>query len=385
MSKVAIVGGGLVGVSIARRLLELGSQVVLVDAADAGQATAAGAGILPPLDHFVGVPAVLPLLAAARAFYPELVAQLAGEGRSGLAYDVIGALQVAASGEELAQLPALASECEQRRAAGFGHIGAVAVLSAAEARALFPLLGAAVLGAVYCSGAARIDGRRLLAALRGGVLAAGALERSGNASLWLESGRVTGVRVGVENIAADVVVVAGGAWSSRVLEPLGIQPFVRPQRGQLVHLEVPGSGTGRWPLVLGFSHQYLLGFPERRLVVGATREDGVGYDHRNTAGGVSAVLAEAFRLAPALRDASVVEARAGFRPISGDRMPVLGALAAHPNVFVATGHAGYGLELGPYSGKLVAELIAGDASAAAQLAPFSPERPSLVSYATPAE
>jgi len=66
MSEIAIIGGGLVGTSVALRLLELGARVTLVDGAHRGQATAAGAGILPPLDHFIGVPAVLPLLAAAR-------------------------------------------------------------------------------------------------------------------------------------------------------------------------------------------------------------------------------------------------------------------------------------------------------------------------------
>jgi D-amino-acid dehydrogenase len=383
MSKVAIVGGGLVGFSIARRLRELGAEVVLLDAHRAGQATAAGAGILPPLDHFVGVPAVLPLLSAARAFYPELVAQLALEGHGGVGYEVIGALQVATRDEELAQLPALAAECEQRRAAGVAHIGDVAQLGPLAARGLFPLLGESVLGAVFCSGAARIDGRRLLGALQAGALASGVQVLRGPASLWVERGRVAGVRLEGENVAADAVVIASGAWSGQLLEPLGIEPFVRPQRGQLVHLEVPGASTGRWPLVLGFSHQYLLGFPESRLVAGATREDGVGYDPRTTAGGVSAVLAGAFRLAPALREASLVETRVGFRPVSADRMPVLGALGAFPNVFVATGHAGYGLELGPYSGRLVAELIAGHP--ASELAAFGPDRPGLSGRVGPRE
>ncbi len=380
MFKVAIVGGGLVGVSVARRLRELGAAVVLADAEDAGQATSAGAGILPPLDHFIGVPAVLPLLAAARAHYPELVEQLAREGQTNVGYDVIGALQVATSDAELAQLPALAEESERRQNAGFAHIGTVALLGSAQARSLFPLLGEQVLGAVFCSGAARIDGRRLLAALHASAQASGVLVRRGAAALWLESGRVMGVRVGAENVAADAVVVAGGAWSSRVLESLGVQLAVRPQRGQLVHLDVPGFATGRWPLVLGFSHQYLLGFPETRLVAGATRED-VGYDHRSTAGGVNAVLAEALRLAPALRDASLLETRVGFRPVSVDRMPVLGALEAYPNVFLATGHAGYGLELGPHSGKLVAELVTGDTHAKLALAPFTPARPGLMTRA----
>jgi D-amino-acid dehydrogenase len=374
MPKVAIVGGGLVGASVAYRLLELGVDVVAIDREHPGQATAAGAGILPPLDHFIGIEAVLPLLARARAFYPELVAALAREGERDVGYDVIGALTVATSDDELARLADLARQCEQRRDQGFAHIGAVTRLEAVQARSLFPLLGPAVLGAVHCAGAARIDGRRLLAALRARVQARGGALRHGSAAVWVQGGRVLGVMIEGEALGADAVVIAGGAWSSLALAPLGVELPVRPERGQLVHLDVPGQSTGKWPVVLGFSHQYLIAFPESRLVAGATREDGVGYaDHRATAGGVRAVLDEALRLAPALRAATLLETRVGFRPVTPDRLPVLGALPGHPNLFVATGHAGYGLEVGPYSGAVLAELIAGQAPPL-DLAPFAPGR-----------
>lgn len=374
MINVAIIGGGLVGASVAFRLLELGAAVTVIDREDAGRATAAAAGLLPPLDHFIGVEAVLPLLAAARAHYPELVASLARAGEPDVGYDVIGGLQVATCDAELAELPRLASECERRRTEGFAHIGEVSVLSGAQARALFPLLGPAVLGALHCSGAARIDGRRLLAALRSRILARGGRCVRAAATPWLESGRVLGVRLDSgEAVGADAVVIAGGAWSGNVLATLGIAPLVRPQRGQLLHLDVPGLSTSRWPFVLGFSHQYLLGFPESRIVAGATREDGIGFEHRATAGGVSAVLARALHLAPALRDAALCETRVGFRPVTEDRKPALGPLAAFPNVFVATGHGGYGLEVGPYSGALVADLVVGRRPAV-DLSPFTPAR-----------
>jgi glycine/D-amino acid oxidase-like deaminating enzyme len=374
MINVAIIGGGVVGASIAHRLLELGAAVTVIDREDEGRATAAAAGLLPPLDHFIGVEAVLPLLSAARAHYPELLGSLARAGHVDVGYEAIGGLQVASQEEELGELPRLAAECEQRRKDGFSHIGDVSLLTSAQARSLFPLLGPAVLGALFCSGAARIDGRRLLAALRARVLERGGRWLGAGASPWLESGRVVGVRLDSgESLAADAVAIAGGAWSGAALAPLGISLPVRPQRGQLLHLELPGHVTSRWPLVLGFSHQYMLGFPQSRLVVGATREDDGAFEPRPTVGGVSSVLAAAMRLAPALRDACVLEARVGFRPVSADKAPLLGALTAFPNVFVATGHGGYGIEVGPYSGVLVADLIAGR-TPPLDLSPFAPER-----------
>lgn len=375
MIHVAIIGGGVVGASIAHRLLQLGAAVTLIDREDDGRATAAAAGLLPPLDHFIGVEAVLPLLAAARAHYPELLGALERAGQADVGYEVIGALQVASREDELGELPRLAAECERRRAAGFSQIGEVSLVTAAQARSLFPLLGPAVLGALFCSGAARIDGRRLLAALRARVLEQGGRWVRGSASAWLRAGRVVGVSLDSgETIAADAVALAGGAWSGAALAPLGVSLPVRPQRGQLLHLELPAHVTSRWPLVLGFSHQYLLGFPQRRLVVGATREDDGAFEPRATVGGVSSVLAEATRLAPALCDASVLETRVGFRPVSADRAPLLGPLKQFPNVFVATGHGGYGIEVGPYSGALIAELIAGR-EPELDLSPFAPERP----------
>jgi glycine/D-amino acid oxidase-like deaminating enzyme len=383
MTKVAIIGGGLVGTSVAHRLVELGVPLTLFDREDDGQATSAGAGLLPPLDHFIGIEAVLPLLAAARAYYPELVAALEGHDARGVGYDVIGALHVALDEREQAELPGVAAACERLRGAGFGHIGVVTELTAGKARSLFPLLGPGVLGAVHCSAAARVDGRRLLAALRARVLTLGGEIRQGSAVPWTEAGRVVGVRASGELLGADALVIAGGAWSSALLSPLGIEPSIVPQRGQLIHLELPGVATSAWPMVLGFSHQYLLAFPGSRVVVGATREDGVGFDARTTVGGVQAVLDQAFRLAPSLRDASLREARVGLRPISADRRPLIGPLPGHSNVFVAAGHGGYGLEVGPYSGALLAELIAGRAPSL-DLAPFAPGRFATVAGAVAA-
>jgi D-amino-acid dehydrogenase len=125
--------------------------------------------------------------------------------------------------------------------------------------------------------------------------------------------------------------------------------------------------------VTGFASSYLLSFPNSRVVAGATREDAAGYDGRVTAAGVHAVLDSALRLAPGLAQASLSELRVGFRPLSADGKPVLGACSAFPNLYFATGHGGYGLEVGPYSGALVAGLVLGHAPAV-DLTPFSVER-----------
>lgn len=372
-SKVVVVGGGVVGASVAHRLLRSGADVTVIDRADEGQATAAAAGLLPPLDHFIGVSAVLPLLKAARAYYPELLLELETAGLGDAGYEVVGALHVATTEEEAAQLAAVASECEQRRDAGFGQIGAVTRVDGGAARRLFPALGPAVIGAVHCAGAARVDGRKLLSALRAAVLARGGAWLTGHAALQAEAEHVSSVRVGGRAIPADAVVITSGAWSQSLVAPLDIELPVVPQRGQLLHLELPGPSTAGWPMVLGFSTSYLLSFPDRRIVAGATREADAGFEHRPTVGGVHAVLERALRLAPELARAHLKEIRVGFRPVSADGKPILGASARYPNLYFATGHGGYGLEVGPYSGALVADLVMGEPPPI-ELTPFRVDR-----------
>jgi len=373
MLDVAIIGGGIVGASVAYRLVRHGARVGVIDRQDVGQATAAGAGILPPHDHFIGVKAMLPLVREARRFYPELLAALAEDGQTETGYAVVGALQVATSAADAERLVELRRDCEAQRAAGMPHVGELTELEGVEARRHFPLLGGGVVRALHASGAARIDGRRLLSALRRALERRGARWTEASAEPEIEAGRVVGVRTPAGVLPAGAVVIAGGAWSSSLAERAGLYVPVRPQRGQLVHLELTGTDTSNWPIVLGFGRHYLLSFAPSRIVAGATREQGSGYAAVNTAGGLHGVLEQALQLAPGLARARLLEARGGLRPVSPDGMPVLGASPALPNLYVATGHGGYGLEVGPYSGALVADVLL-RRSAAVDIGPFDPAR-----------
>ena len=373
MLDVAVIGGGIVGASVAYRLVRNGARVSVIDRQDVGQATAAGAGILPPLDHFIALEAMLPLLREARRFYPELLAALAEDGETETGYAVVGALHVATSDADAARLVELRRECEAQRAAGMLHIGELSELEGAAARRHFPLLGGGVVRALHASGAARIDGRRLLSALRRALERRGARWTEASAEPEIAAGRVVGVRTPTGVWPADAVVIAGGAWSSSIAERAGLSVPVRPQRGQLVHLELAGTDTSSWPIVLGFGTNYLLSFAPNRIVAGATREDGSGYAAMNTAGGLHGVLEQALQLAPGLARARLLEARVGLRPVCVDGMPILGASPALPNLYLATGHGGYGLEVGPYAGALVADVILRRATQL-DIGPFAPDR-----------
>ena len=126
-------------------------------------------------------------------------------------------------------------------------------------------------------------------------------------------------------------------------------------------------------MVHGFHDQYIVSWGGGRVVAGATRETGSGYEPRVTAGGVHAVLGEALRVAPGLAVAGIVEVRVGLRPLSADLLPILGPVPAVTGVLLATGHGPAGLSLGPYSARVVVDLLLGRA-AGFDLAPFRIDR-----------
>lgn len=227
--------------------------------------------------------------------------------------------------------------------------------------------------ALHISGAARLDGRRMCAALVAAAERYGLRTVRGTARIETRGGRVRGVRVDGEPLAADAVVAAAGAWSPALLEPVGVRVPVVPQRGQIAHLRLPGADTTHWPVVLPGTGHYLLTFDDSRVVAGATREEGTGFDHRVTAQGLAEVLNQALAVAPGLASATLVETRVGFRPAAPDGQPLLGTVPEPAGLVVANGLGPAGLTAGPYAGAVAAALALGR-EPGLDLSPYDPLR-----------
>lgn len=358
--RTVVIGSGIAGASIAYQLARRGAEAVVVDARLDGVATAAGAGIVCPWTSRAGEEHYR-LASLAAVHYRDLVDELAEDGVADSSFEVVGGMVVSADSGELDEAYARVAA----RAASAPVAGAVRRLD--SARELFPAL-ASELGAVHVEGGARVDGRRLREALLTAASTRGVRTIEGRARL--DGGEL---RVDGAPLAADKVVVAAGAWSAELVQPLGVSLGVAPQRGQISHFELPGVDTGRWPVVLPVSSHYLLAFPGSRVVAGATRETGSGFDYRVTAAGQREVLEHALAVAPGLADATLLETRIGFRPASADGLPLLGPLAERPDVLIATGFGPGGLTLAPYTGTLIADLALGTAPPL-DLTPYRPER-----------
>jgi D-amino-acid dehydrogenase len=140
---------------------------------------------------------------------------------------------------------------------------------------------------------------------------------------------------------------------------LGLSLAVEPQRGQIVHLRLEDTRTEDWPVILPPGSHYIVPFNGGRIVAGATRETGAGFDYRITAAGQAEVLAEALGIAPGLGVATVLETRVGFRPAGADVRPLLGWVRGIEGLAAGTGLGAAGLTIGPFAGRLLAELVTG--------------------------
>lgn len=370
-AEIVVIGGGLLGWSAAYRLAKSGRRVALIDRADSGYATAAGAGIIAPGTSLAPPEGFYPLGKLAVDYYGRLIPELAEEGEIETDYAQVGMIFIARDDAELARLPEALRRMSERRAEGMGNLGEMSMIDNATAKELFPPV-MDVAGAIHIPGAARVNGRSLRDALRNAAVKHGVVALQGSAAVSRDGEQVS-VTFDGTTVTPEAVVIAGGAWSPALAEAIGFSLPLYPQRGQIIHLDLPDADTSRWPILEWFGSHYILTFPTNRVVAGATREHDSGYDVRMTAGGVLEVLDVALSVAPGLASATLAEVRIGLRPFSPDGLPVLGRAPGLENLFLCTGHGPSGLQLGPVSGALMTDVINGQPPAL-DLTPYRPER-----------
>ncbi|MFI9551473.1 glycine oxidase ThiO [Nonomuraea endophytica] len=354
-----IVGGGVVGLSVAWRLARSGQPVTVVDPAPASGATHAAAGMLAPVSEitFTEEP-LLRLGAASLARWPAFAAELtadAGLGAGALDYRTDGTLDVAFGADDLAVLEETAGFMEK--------LGLrVERLSGRECRRLEPMLAPSVRGGLLAPDDAWVDPRRVASALLAALERLGVpIVRARVRELLRGDEGVQGVRLrpgdADEELRAERVVLAAGAWSGGLA-----QVPVRPVKGQILRLRSPQPLLGR--CVRGTVHGqavYLVPRGDGELVVGATQEE-LGFDTRVTAGGVYELLRDARELVPGVTELELAEVVAGLRPGTPDNLPLVGP-GGEKGLLVATGHHRGGVLLAP----LTAAVLMGEEGELASL------------------
>ena len=347
---VIIIGGGIIGLSLAIALRKRGVTVLVVERGEPGrEASHAAAGMLA--DFPLETPPVLQTLATASArMYPEFVQELQDESGTNVDLRDQGTIFFVTP-EQLRERPSLTTECPLPSA-----------LSQLE-----PALGHLDLAAIYLNERS-VDPRALTSAALKAARHRGVDIASGTAvtDVLLADGSVTGVATGRTRYPAAVVVNCAGAWAGK-LPPL--QFPIRPVKGQMLSLVGPSRDLVRH--VIRTPEVYLVPRSDGRILVGATVEE-AGYDKRTDAATIQRLQQAAIRLVPALAQARMLEAWAGLRPGSPDNLPILGATQI-PGYFVATGHFRDGILLAPVTAQVMAQMITGGQSEY-DVSPFSPAR-----------
>jgi D-amino-acid dehydrogenase len=354
MQKIVVIGAGILGASTAYHLAQSDAQVTLVDRMDSGQATDAAAGIVCPWLSQRRNKAWYQLAKGGAKYYPELIAQLEADGEKETGYQQVGAISLHSDMNKLEQM----AERSRKRREDAPEIGEITILSPAETKRLFPPL-AEEYGSVHVSGGARVNGRALRESLIRASIKHGVTFLNGNASLVMEGTHVVGIKMEDQTYWADQVIVTAGAWSNELLQPLGIHFLVKPQKAQIIHLELPETDTSHWPVVIPPQNHYILTFENGRVVVGSTHENEAGFDSRVTAGGIQDILSKALEVAPGLSECTYLETRVGFRPFTPGFLPIIGALPHYQGIYLANGLGASGLTSGPYLGAELAKLVLG--------------------------
>jgi glycine oxidase len=335
MSRVVVIGGGVIGCAIAERLTLDRHQVTLLERDQVGShASGAAAGELSPQTTTSRAdPSALQSL----AMFPELIARIEKDSAMNVEYRVQHGLQPAFTDEEAATL----------RAAGGRW------LDAAACRAAEPSLSPEVLGANLVEHA-HLTPSRFVRALARAAAAHGAEIREGAPATGFEvaGGQVRRVIAPSRSYEVDWAVIAAGPWTKEVASSAGLHVDVRPQRGQLAALD-PGELTLTHSLF--WSTGYLVPKADGMIIAGGTEED-AGFDDRPTVGGIASLLAFACRLVPGLAAATLQRTWAGLRPVTPGGQPIVSTLGI-PNLVIATGHHRKGILLAPLAATEVASII----------------------------
>lgn len=340
---ITVVGAGVIGCAIAHELASRGARVVLIDSRGIGRgATRASAGILAP--HIEGhIPALRDLAACSLSLYDDFVRRIERDSQRVIEYNRSGTLQVALGDVEGA---ALAKDASVLTAAGVK----CTMLDGVAVKRLEPNLSQRCAAGLVVPMHGYVAAASLTDALADAARARGV--RVVTAAVRAIDGGTSPVRVttDTEVLESDAVVVASGSWpvTTRPAEA----PAIKPIRGQLVQLRSSDRVASR---VIWGAACYLVPWKNGSVLVGATVED-VGFDEHATAEGVSGLLTAALALIPALSRAHFEDVRVGFRPRSGDELPIIGR-SEMPHVFFAMGHYRNGVLLAPLTAAIMSDLI----------------------------
>lgn len=351
--KVAVIGAGVVGASAAYFLSKETDIDLTIYDEGTGQGTSAAAGIISPWLSKRRNKKWYNMVKAGAAFYPEFLSEVMNGGPvPSSVYKRVGSLLFKQKDKQLEEL----LEIGLKRQKDAPEIGELAILPPAKIKDMIPIYTKNK-SALYASGGARVDGGKLVELLLSKALSNGAalkrervsVERDGETYAVLSKGKAEHV---------DAVVLAAAAWLPELLEPLGYDVDIRPQKGQLVEVTFDGYDTQNWPVVMPEGEKDITPFEDGTVVIGATHENDKGFDLEIEKSALTSMIKEASEtFSHYFSTSSIASYRSGTRAYTSDFSPFMGEVPNLPNIFAASGLGSTGLTAGPLVGKCLADLI----------------------------
>ncbi len=348
---VAVVGAGVIGLSIAWRLARRGLSVAVFerDTVGAGASLAATGMLAAAAEHEPGGHDLLALALESQRQWPEFRTLLEAQAGQDIDFRESGTLVVALGRDEVERL-------RFRRELHMRCALPTRWLSGPEVRDLEPALRPSVAAGLYCADDHQVDPRLVMAALNTAYVAAGGrlFEYCAVEGFDFQGGRIAGIVTARGLCRAPAVVLAAGAWTGDLL-PDRLTVPVRPLKGQALAVRTTAD-TGTLAHIVWTEQIHMAPKGDGRLIVGATVEER-GFDDTITAGGLYALLEGARRAFPAIDEMAIDAVWTGFRPSSIDDAPILGATPI-PGLAIATGHHRNGYLLAPATALAIEALIA---------------------------
>ncbi len=366
MTEVLIIGGGIIGLAIARELRQKGVEKVKIlekNSTCGMEASSAAAGMLAPQAEADKADDFFDFCQASRDLYPNFADELFAETGIDIELDQTGTLYLAFTEKD-------ADELEKRFAWQKQANLQVEKLSAKEVLQIEPNVSPKVLFGLRFPMDWQVENCKIIEAF---VRAKnrGEFVKSEVRSLIIENNKVIGVETDMEKVYAPIVIIASGAWTSLIKDKLNLLSNikVKPIRGQMIAFDDYGK---LFRHVIYNRRGYAVPRKDCRILIGATVED-VGFDSRTTSAESASLLNVAFEISPEFEKLSLKKTWAGLRPFAADGLPILGAFPEIENLFIATAHYRNGILLAPLTAKILADKIAGNAESK-YLEIFSPRR-----------
>lgn len=346
MTKIAIIGGGIVGATTAFFLSQATDNDITVFDEFHGQATSASAGIISPWLSKRRNQKWYRLANAGASLYPQLVTAAHLNQR---AYQEVGTIitrKTSQGQDELWQL----AQVRQQTAPQMKHIER---LSASQISARLPFLALKQSTAgVFVSGGARVDGQQLVTQL---------LTQS---QVAVVTQKATLMQVGnqilVNKQPFDQIVLAAGAGVVDLVGQLKMNLLVRPQKGQLIELvDEQLDLTGKMPVLMPEGERDFIPTGLHQLIIGATHENDLGFDLKPSRVVIDDLLRSGQAVIKGLTKAMITKVRVGTRAYTNDFAPFFGQLKPFDNVWIGSGLGSSGLTTGPAIGKMLAQAING--------------------------